>query len=161
MLCTTHTTRISSQISGAHLTNQQMVSSAAHLFELNAETHDQRFINWNVVWQTIYLTEHQFLNRRVKAMPQVAVPWVTYLSCQFDWIQLIHVTPRSAVSCSVHVTCSPLKTSEAPRFPMDWHKLLESPSNPEDSPANVRHILFISWQRDHGKILFIKILFYH
>jgi hypothetical protein len=43
---------------------------------------------------------------------------------------------------------------------MDWQELLESLSNPDDSPANGRHILFISWQREGGKILFIKILFY-
>jgi hypothetical protein len=48
-----------------------------------------------------------------------------------------------------------------PRFPMDWQEHLESLSNPDDIPANVRHILFISWQRDRGKTSFITILFYH
>jgi hypothetical protein len=42
---------------------------------------------------------------------------------------------------------------------MDCQELLESLSNPNDIPANVRHILFILWQPAMEKIHSLKFCF--
>jgi hypothetical protein len=59
------------------------------------------------------------------------------------------------------LTTLQLFAPEILRFRWKRHELFESLSNPDDSLADVCHILFISWQPDRGKISFIKILFYH